>query len=96
MYLYDNLEATVYNVWKSQPMKWTRILLLWLVLISLQKKVDWPWAIEVSMIVSMFLFLPRRALNILATGKHVNHGGEYGLEISGPKKAIKVVHYEVT
>ena len=77
-------------------MKWTRILLLWLVLISLQKKVDWPCAIEVSMIVSMFLFLPRRALNILATRKRVNHGGEYGVEISGPKKVIKVVHYEVT
>ena len=34
------------------------------------------------MIISMFLFLPRSNLDIFATGKRVNHGGEYRLEIS--------------
>ena len=49
------------------------------------------------MIVSMFLSLPRCALDIFATGKQVNHGGDYGLEIPvnfhfhGPEKAIKLV-----
>ena len=33
------------------------------------------------MIVSMFLSLPHFALDIFGTGKHVNHRGEYGLEI---------------
>ena len=48
------------------------------------------------MVVSMFLSLPYCALDIFATGKRVNHGGEHGLEISanfhfyGPEKAIKL------
>ena len=33
------------------------------------------------MIVSIFLFLSHCALGIFATGKHVNHIDEYGLEI---------------
>ena len=37
---------------------------------------------EETMIISMFLFLPRSNLDIFATGKRVNHGGEYRLEIS--------------
>ena len=46
------------------------------------------------MIVCMFLSLPHCALDIFATGKHINHGGEYGLEIPanfhfyGTEKAI--------
>ena len=44
------------------------------------------------MIVSMFLSLSHSALGILATGKHVNHGDEYGQEIPAnfyePRKAI--------
>ena len=41
------------------------------------------------------IFVPLH-IDIFATGKHVNHGGEYGLEIStifhlyGSKKAIKL------
>ena len=41
-------------------------------------------------------FLVPLSTDIFATGKHVNHGGEYGLEISttfhfyGPKKAMKL------
>ena len=49
------------------------------------------------MIVSMFLSLAHCALDMFATGKRVNHGGEYGLEIPcnfhfcGPeKKAVKL------
>ena len=49
-----------------------------------------------SLIVSMFLSLPQCALEIFATGKRVNHGGKYGLEIPanvlfhGGEKAIKL------
>ena len=41
------------------------------------------------------ILVPLR-IDIFETGKHVNHGGEYGLEISiifhfyGPKKATKL------
>ena len=48
------------------------------------------------MIVSMFLSLTHCALNIFATGKRVNHGGECELEIPasfhfhGPGKVIKL------
>ena len=48
------------------------------------------------MFVSMFLSLPHCALEIFATGKCVNHGDEYGLEITenfhfyGPEKAINL------
>ena len=37
--------------------------------------------VEISMIVSVFLSLSYCILHIFATGKRVNHGGEYGLEI---------------
>ena len=43
------------------------------------------------------ILVPLRT-EIFATGKHVNHGGEYGLEISttfhfyGPKKAMTLAH----
>ena len=46
------------------------------------------------MIVSMFLSLSHCALDIFATGKHVNNRGEYAQEIpanflfDGPEKAI--------
>ena len=49
------------------------------------------------MIVSMFLSLPHCALDIFATGKRVNHGGQYGLEIQAnfhfyvPQNTIKLV-----
>ena len=33
------------------------------------------------MIVSMFLSLSHCALDIVATGKRVNHGGKFGIEI---------------
>ena len=48
------------------------------------------------MILSMFLFLSNCALIILVTGKRVNHGGEYGLEVPanflfyGSEKIIKL------
>ena len=51
------------------------------------------------MIVPVFLSLPHYALNIFATGKHVNHRDEYGLVIPKnlqsldfrwPEKAIKL------
>ena len=51
---------------------------------------------HVSLIVSMFLFLPYCTLGIFATGKRVNHGVEYGLEIPvnfhfyGTEKVIKL------
>ena len=53
------------------------------------------------MIVSMFLSLLRCALDVFATGKGVNHGGEYGLEIPaiflfyGPEKTIKLTTDEI-
>ena len=49
-----------------------------------------------SMIVSMFLSLLHCVLDIFATRKRVNHGGEYGPEVtgnfhfSGPEKAFKL------
>ena len=48
------------------------------------------------MTASIFLSLPNCALDILATGKRVNHGGKYGPEIPAnfhfdrPEKAIKL------
>ena len=48
------------------------------------------------MIVSMFLSLPHCGLDSFATGKRVNHTGEYGPEIPasshfyGPEKAFKL------
>ena len=82
------------NAWNSQSRKLTIMLLLWFVLILSVKK---RWcATEFSMIVSMFLSLPHCALDIFATGKCVNHGGECKLEIPpnfhlhGPEKAIKL------
>ena len=51
------------------------------------------------MIVSIFLSLSHCALDIFATGKHVNHRDEYGLEVPtnvhflnfhGPEKVIKL------
>ena len=54
------------------------------------------------MIVSTFLSLLRCALDVFATAKCVNHGGEYGLEISaiflfyGPEKIIKLTKDEIT
>ena len=53
-------------------------------------------ATEISVILFMLLSLPHFTLDIFATGKQVNHGGEYGLEIPadfhfyGPEKAIKL------
>ena len=54
------------------------------------------------MIVSVFLSLLCCTLNVFATGKHVNHGGEYGREIPanflfyGPEKIIKLAKDEIT
>ena len=54
---------------------------------------------QVSIIVPIFLSLSHCALDIFATGKHINHSDEYGLEIPtnlqslhfhGPEKAIKL------
>ena len=51
------------------------------------------------MIVSIFLYLSHFALDIFATGKHINHNDEYRLKIPtnlqflhfhGPEKAIKL------
>ena len=48
------------------------------------------------MIVSMFQSVPHCALNIFGTGRRVNYGGEYGLEILAnfhlyrPAKNIKL------
>ena len=49
---------------------------------------------NMSKILYMFLSLSHRALNIFVTGKRINRGGRYGLEIPanfyfyGPKKVI--------
>ena len=49
---------------------------------------------NMSKIIFMFLSLPHCALNIFVTGKRINHGGGYELEIPanfyfhGPQKAI--------
>ena len=57
------------------------------------------------MIVPIFLSLPHYALNIFATGKHVNHRDEYGLVIPKnlqsldfrwPEKAIKLAKNKIT
>ena len=48
----------------------------------------------------MFLSLPHCNLDIFSTGKHVNHGDDYGLEILanfplyGPENAIKLAKNE--
>ena len=61
-----------------------------------KEKGDWPCATKVSMIVSMFQSVPHCALNIFGTGRRVNYGGEYGLEILAnfhlyrPAKNIKL------
>ena len=50
----------------------------------------------------MFLSLPHCALDIFATGKLINHGGEYGLEILAnfyfyvPEKTIKLAKIKIT
>ena len=77
-------------------MNWTRMLLMWFLLIPTVKRGGWPCAAEVSLIVYMFLYLPHCTLDIFATVKCVDHGREYGLEIPGsfhfyePEKAIKL------
>ena len=61
-----------------------------------KEEVDGHVQHEIFMIVSMFLSLPHCGWYIFATGKHVNHGGEYGLEIPTnfhfyePEKAINL------
>ena len=74
------------------------MLLLWCVLILNVKKVAWPCPIESSLIVSMFLSLTQ-----CASGKHANHEGEYGLEITavffhldGTEKTIRLAKNEIT
>ena len=53
------------------------------------------------MIVSMFLFLLHCALEVFATEKRVNQGGEYGMEIPAififywPEKIIKLAKDEL-
>ena len=54
------------------------------------------------MIVSIFLSLLRCDLDVFATEKRINHGGEYGMEIPaiflfyGPEKVIKLAKDEIT
>ena len=49
-----------------------------------------------NMIISIFLFLLHYTLNTSATGKRINHGGDYRLEIHanfhfyGPEKTLKL------
>ena len=45
-----------------------------------KEQVVWPCATEISMILSMFLFLSYCALDIFATANCESHGGEYRLE----------------
>ena len=45
-----------------------------------KEEVVWQCATEISMIASIFLSLSHCPLDTFATGKHVNHGGKYGLE----------------
>ena len=45
-----------------------------------KEEVGWPSATEISIIVPTFQYLHYCALCIFTTGKHVNYGGEYGLE----------------
>ena len=77
------------------------MLLLWFVLISTVKKRCLACATEISMIVSMFLFLLRCTLDVFATEKRVNHGGGYGMKIpaifllNGPGKIIKLSKDEI-
>ena len=58
-----------------------------------------PYVTEISMIISIFLFLSHYALGIFATGKQVNHKVEYRLEtpanlqylhFHGTQQAIKL------
>ena len=78
------------------------MLFLWFLLILTVKELSGcPCTTEIFMIVPIFLSLPHYALNIFATGKHVNHRDEYGLVIPtnlqslhfrGPEKAIKLAN----
>ena len=57
---------------------------------------------NISKYVFMFLSLPSCALDIVVTGKRVNRGGGYGLEIPasfcfyGPEKAITWIRKAIT
>ena len=75
------------------------MLFLWFVLILTVKKKWLSSTTEISIIVFVFLSLSLYALDIFATGKHVNHRDECGLVIPknlqslhfhGPEKAIKL------
>ena len=56
----------------------------------------WPYATEISMIVSMFLSLPDCTFDIFESGKGVNHRGKCGLKFPanfhfcGPEKTIRL------
>ena len=69
---------------------------LWFTLIFFCEKRDsQPCATESPMIVSMFLFLSHCVLDIVATGKWVNHGGKFGIKthvsfnLYGPENTTK-------
>ena len=91
--------GSVCNAWKSHPKNRTRMLFLWCVLIHTVKK-RWLSICNRNLYNCVRIsFLAPLHIDIFATGKHVNHGEEYGLEISTifhfyvPKKAINDVRY---
>ena len=73
--------ASVCNAWKGQSTKWTIILFLWFVLVLFVKK-KWMSMCNRNFHYFIYISIPvHYALDIFATGKHVNHRDEYRLEI---------------
>ena len=97
MTTWNALLVNVCNARKNQPTKWTRMQVMWFVLILTGKRRGW-WlrATDISMIIFMLLFPPRCTFAIFATGKRVNRRGECGLKIPAnfhfcvPEKDIKL------
>ena len=63
------------------------MLFLWFIQILTEKE-KWLtiYNISISIFVSIFLSLSHCALDIFASGEHVNYRDEYGLEISANLK----------
>ena len=75
------IEGCTWKSWKNVKEVCEKILFLWSVLILNVKK---RWLTMCKRILHdciHFLSLPDYPLDIFATEKRVNHGGEYGLEI---------------
>ena len=80
--------ASVFNAWKSQPRKLTRMLLLWFVLfLTVKKKWSTMWNKNLHDYIHASIPAPLR-LDIFATWKSVGHGLNMGLKCLDQKRAL--------